>query len=350
MTSQRPLIFDLTYSELEDYFKLKDEPAYRAEQTWVALYKYFKVDVHDISTLPTDLRAQLGEDFLFEGLTPLRTIRSEDGQTVKTLFELEDGALIEAVLMRYDERRTLCISSQSGCGLGCSFCATGQMGFSRNLTSGEIVAQVMFFARELAKTDEGVTNVVFMGMGEPFANYKQVMAALDRLNDPRGFGLGARRMTISTVGLAHKIRQFADTESQINLAVSLHTVDDELRSQLMPINKKYPVASLLDACRYYVEKTNRRLTFELALIDGVNDSAADARALAYQLQGLLCHVNLIPLNPTRSYAKTGSPVDRAKAFCDVLEESNIPCTIRLRRGIDIAAGCGQLAADSNLKS
>jgi 23S rRNA (adenine2503-C2)-methyltransferase len=248
--------------------------------------------------------------------------------------------------MRYEDRRTLCISSQSGCGLGCSFCATGQMGFSRNLTSGEIVAQVIFFARELEKTEERVTNVVLMGMGEPFANYDQVMAAMERLNDPRGFGLGARRMTISTVGLAPKIRQFADTESQINLAVSLHTVDDELRSQLMPINKKYPVAKLLDACRYYVEKTNRRLTFEYALIDDVNDAPEDARALARDLKGLLCHVNLIPLNPTRAYAKAGSPADRAQAFCDVLGESNIPCTIRLRRGIDIGAGCGQLAAET----
>jgi 23S rRNA (adenine2503-C2)-methyltransferase len=346
MISQRPLIYDLTFAELEDYYKLKDEPAYRAEQTWVALYKQFKVVVDDFSTLPADLRAQLAEDFLFAGLTPLRTIGSEDGQTVKTLFKLHDGALIEAVLMRYEDRRTLCISSQSGCGLGCSFCATGQMGFSRNLTSGEIVAQVIFFARELEKTEERVTNVVLMGMGEPFANYDQVMAAMERLNDPRGFGLGARRMTISTVGLAPKIRQFADTESQINLAVSLHTVDDELRSQLMPINKKYPVAKLLDACRYYVEKTNRRLTFEYALIDDVNDAPEDARALARDLKGLLCHVNLIPLNPTRAYAKAGSPADRAQAFCDVLGESNIPCTIRLRRGIDIGAGCGQLAAET----
>jgi 23S rRNA (adenine2503-C2)-methyltransferase len=347
MTPHRPLIFDLTRSELEDRLGTLGEPGYRAEQVWVGLYQHLISDIHEITTLPSTLRERISDAFSLEGLTPIRTIQSADGQTVKTLFRLHDGCLIEAVLMMYEARRTLCISSQSGCGLGCSFCATGQMGLSRNLTSGEIVEQVLYFARKLALEGDHVTNVVMMGMGEPFVNYGQVMSALERLNDPSGFGLGARRMTISTVGLVPQIKRFADAQCQYNLAVSLHTVDDALRSQLMPINQKYPVATLLDACRYYVEKTNRRLTFEYALIDGVNDSVDDARALAQHIRGMLCHINLIPLNPTRDYAKSGSHGDQAKVFCDVLEEYHISCTIRLRRGLEIGAGCGQLAAEAD---
>ncbi len=347
MIPHRPLIYDLTRPELEHHLAAIGEPGYRAQQVWVGLYQHLKSDIQEITTLPAALRERLSEAFSFKGLSPIRTRQSADGQTVKTLFHLHDGSLIEAVLMRYEERRTLCISSQSGCGLGCSFCATGQMGLSRNLTSGEIVEQVLYFARKLAQEDDQVTNVVLMGMGEPFLNYEQVMAAVDRLNDPDGFGLGARRMTISTVGLVPQIKRFADTQSQVNLAVSLHTVDDTLRSQLMPINKKYPVAVLLDACRYYTEKTNRRLTFEYALIDGVNDSQDDARALAQHIRGMLCHVNLIPLNPTRKFAKAGSHGDQAKAFCELLQDHHISCTIRLRRGLEIGAGCGQLAAETS---
>ena len=347
MKSLESLIYDLDHDTLEEWFESQGEPAFRADQVWVAIYKYLKFKPQAITTLPLDLRERLSSQFDFQGLAPVRTVESEDGHTVKTLFQLRDGYYIETVLMDYEERHTICVSSQSGCGLGCSFCATGQMGFSRNLSSGEIIEQVLYFARNLAEKDESVTNIVMMGMGEPFQNYENLMAALDRLNDPRGFGIGARRITISTVGLVPKIKQFADENTQYNLAISLHTVDNELRSKMMPINKKYPVETLLEACQYYVEKTNRRLTFEYALIDGVNDHVSDAAALARKIKHLLCHVNLIPLNPTRGFAKQGTGANQAKAFCEMLERNNIPCTVRLRRGIDIQAGCGQLATETD---
>lgn len=345
MAAQKMLIHDLTYEELEDRLLSMGEPGYRANQIWTALYKNFITDVAEITALPKALREKLADLFSFQALKPVRSIQSEDGQTTKTLFKLHDSALIEAVLMMYNDRRTICISTQSGCGLGCRFCATGQMGLTRNLTPGEITAQVLHYARYLAEKDDWVTNVVMMGMGEPFQNYEAVVAAIARLNDPEAFGLGARRITISTVGLVPEIKRFADANSQVNLAISLHTVDDELRTKLIPINKKYPVASLLEACRYYVKKTNRRLTFEYALIDGVNDSVEDATALAHQIKNMLCHVNLIPLNPTKRFKRTGAHIDQVRAFSSVLEAFQIPCTIRLRRGIDIKAGCGQLAAE-----
>ncbi len=342
------LIYDLNLEALEEKIKNLGHPQYRAEQIWTALYKKFHKSPDEITTLPKGLRNQLSQVFLFQALFPIRVIKSGDGLTVKTLFRLVDGNLIETVLMYYNDRRTLCISSQSGCGIGCSFCATGQMGFKRNLTSGEIVAQVLYYARFLIEEDVNVTNVVVMGMGEPFQNYDNVMAALNRLNDPNAFGLGARRFTISTVGLIPKIIQFADESYQYNLAISLHTVDDDLRSKLIPINKKYPVDELLSACRYYVKKTSRRVTFEYALIEGMNDSTQDALALASKLRGMICHVNLIQLNPTKDFGKQGTSAVQAKSFCETLEANNISCSIRLRRGIEIQAGCGQLAAEADI--
>jgi 23S rRNA (adenine2503-C2)-methyltransferase len=220
---------------------------------------------------------------------------------VKTLFRMSDEREIEAVLMRYDERRTLCISSQSGCAMGCVFCATGQMGFKRHLTAGEIVAQVIYYARQLKDQGEQVTNVVLMGMGEPFHNYHNTLEAIDRLNDPDGMNLGARRFTISTVGLVPMIRKFADEKRQINLAISLHAANDQERSALLPVNRKYPLKEVIEACRYYVETTSRRVTFEWALIRDVNDTPETARQLANLLKGLMCHVNVIPLNPTQNY-------------------------------------------------
>jgi len=346
MASQKPFIHDLSYPDLEHQLAAMGEPAFRAKQIWVALYQNLISDIQEVTTLPKELRDKLCDVFSFSELASIKALESKDGLTHKTLFKLGDGALIEAVLMKYDQRRTLCISSQSGCQLGCVFCATGQMGFTRNLTSGEIVAQVLYYVQRLAAQGERVTNVVMMGMGEPFLNYEHVMAAIDRLNDPEGLGLGARRITISTVGIVPKIKQFADAGSQVNLAISLHTVDDALRTQLMPINKQFPVKSILDACRDYVDKTNRRVTFEYALIEGVNDSKKDAELLAQRIRGLLCHVNLIRLNPTAGYDKHGTTSDHVTAFCDVLEAHHIPCTVRLGRGVEISAGCGQLAAEN----
>jgi len=349
MTTKNALILDLSYEDLVKEIDLLGEPDYRAQQIWVAIYQTFRSSFDEITTLPKAFREKLGVNLDFQAISPVRAIESADKQTIKTLFELNDGNLIEAVLMYYDDRRTLCISSQSGCGIGCTFCATGQMGFHRNLSSGEIIAQVLYYARMLAESDDKVTNIVMMGMGEPFHNYEAVMTALTRLNDPNAFGLGARRFTISTVGLVPKIKQFADENSQYNLAISLHTVDNDLRSTMIPINKKYSVDTLIDACRYYVSRTSRRITFEYALIEGVNDSLKDAAALANKIRGMICHVNLIPLNPTTGFDKSPTSSKQAEAFRQVLETHHIPCTIRIRRGIEIQAGCGQLAAQEDQK-
>lgn len=232
--------------------------------------------------------------------------------------------------------------------MGCVFCATGQMGFKRNLSAGEIVEQVLYFARKLRESNELVTNVVVMGMGEPFHNYEQTLAAIDRLNHPEGFNLGARRFTISTVGLVPAIRRFADENRQINLAISLHAADDFTRSSLLPVNKKYNLEQVLDACRYYVERTHRRVTFEWALILDQNDTPEQAQKLVQLLRGLLCHVNVIPLNPTLKYRGQATTRERAEAFCAVLDKAGIPATIRIRRGIDIQAGCGQLAVGGRM--
>jgi len=347
MNATKRLIYDLSYPELEAAINALGESGYRAGQIWHAIYQRFRTSFNEISTLSKILQDKLSTIFSFQALIPIREIQSSDSQTVKTLFRLVDNPLIEAVLMHYDERHTLCISTQSGCAIGCSFCATGQMGFNRNLTSGEIIAQVLYYARMLWESGERVTNVVLMGMGEPFLNFDSVMGALDRLNAPEGFGLGARRFTISTVGVIPGIIRFANEDTQYNLAISLHTVDDALRSELIPINKMYPVDKLIEACRYYIKRTNRRITFEYALIQGVNDSLEDANALVNKIKGMICHVNLIPLNPTSRYAGQSTPVNQVNAFATELTRHNIPCTIRLRRGIEIQAGCGQLAAENS---
>jgi 23S rRNA (adenine2503-C2)-methyltransferase len=338
-----PLIYDLDLPDLAALLESWGEPSYRAAQVWQGLYRQLWTAPDQFTSLPRDLREKLTACTRFEALQPVRTLDSADGQTRKTLFRLGDGQVIEAVLMRYDRRRTLCISTQAGCAMGCVFCATGQMGFRRHLTSGEIVAQVLYYARLLAGEGERVSNVVLMGMGEPFHNYDNTMAAVDRLNHADGFALGARRFTLSTVGLVPMIRRFAREKRQVNLAVSLHAADDEVRTAMMPVNKKYNLDEVLAACREYVELTGRRVTFEWALIQGVNDTPEQARLLARRLKGLLCHVNAIPLNPTQAYQGQASSLERARAFRQILERAGVPCTIRLRRGIDIQAGCGQLA-------
>jgi 23S rRNA (adenine2503-C2)-methyltransferase len=359
-------IYDLDRSDLASLHETWGEPGYRVQQVWQGTYRHFYNSPEEFTTLPMSLRGKLAENLDFSPIKPKLYQDSSDGQTRKTLFELHDGQVIEAVLMRYGDpadnlngldmpskgtratrpaknRRTLCISTQAGCAMGCVFCATGQMGFKRHLSSGEIVAQVMFYARMLGMEGTAVTNVVLMGMGEPFHNYENTMAAIDRLNDPQGYNFGARRFTVSTVGLVPQIRRFADEKRQVNLAISLHAADDESRLEMLPVNKKYNIQEVLDACRYYITRTGRRVTFEWALINGVNDTPEVAKKLAQRLKGLLCHVNAIPLNPTAGYE--GQATDRARAvrFKEALEQAGIPCTIRMRRGIDIQAGCGQLA-------
>ena len=338
--------FDLTRGQLAELVETWGEPRYRAGQIWHAVYRDLALSTGEITTLPRSLRGKLAAELSFGSLTPLVEARSSDGQTRKRLFGLPDGKQIEAVLMGYEQRRTACISTQAGCAMGCVFCATGQMGFRRHLSAGEIVEQVLWFARELKAQGDRLTNIVVMGMGEPFHNYDATLAAVDTLNDADGFNFGARRITVSTVGLAPMIERFAAEKRQVNLAVSLHAATDDLRTELLPINQKYPLRVLFDAVRKYCEITRRRVTFEWALIQGKNDTPAQARALATLAAGLPCHVNVIPLNPTRQYAGQATTRERAAAFKAALESHGIPCTIRVRRGIDINAGCGQLAVEN----
>lgn len=340
----KQLFFDLTYENFSDLVAEWGEPGYRTLQVWQNIYTNLFATPDSFSNVPKVLRSRLDDWFSFSGLTPIDQIQSSDGQTTKTLFELHDGKRIETVLMDYRKRHTLCISSQAGCAMNCSFCATGQMGFSRNLSAGEIVEQVIYFARILKEKGESVTNVVFMGMGEPFHNYDAVIQAIQILNHDKGFNLGARRFTISTVGLIPGIERFTRENSQVNLAVSLHASTNTLRTSMMPVNKKYPVESLIDACRNYFEATKRRVTFEWALIQGVNDSVEEAQNLAELLKGITCHVNVIPLNPTNGFHGQKSEKERVLNFKHTLEKNGIPCTVRMRRGIDIQAGCGQLAS------
>ena len=386
---QFPNIYSLSFDALTEQILIWGEPGYRAKQIWEGLYQHLYESPDQFTALPRSLKQRLQDAFTlpfgitssssqltpvphgkprmsfptssgmlqpgqpcFAHLKPVMLLDSADGQTRKTLYHLPDGRPIEAVLMRYNQRNTLCISSQSGCAMGCVFCATGQMGFGRHLESGEIIEQVLYYARLLGTQKQVVTNIVIMGMGEPFHNYEGTLESISRLNDPLGMGLGERRFTISTVGLVPMIQRFTTERRQINLAVSLHAAEDDLRSSMLPINKKYPLVVLMDACRDYVEKTHRRISFEWALIHEVNDTPEQARKLAQLLQPFkindssLCHVNAIPLNPTTQYG--GKPTDRKRAevFKSELESKGIPCTIRLRRGIDIQAGCGMLAGES----
>ncbi len=335
--------FDLDIEELRALIDTWGEPAYRADQIWRGVYQNLFSSPTQFTSLPRSTRNRMENVLDLASLKQIRMLDSRDRKSTKTVFSLNDGSLIEAVLMRYDNRQTLCISTQVGCAMGCVFCATGQMGFRRHLTSGEIVAQVIYYARLLQGESKHVSNVVLMGMGEPFHNYDNSMAAIDRLNDPLGYNLGARRFTVSTVGIVPMIRRFADEKRQVNLAISLHAAEDEVRTNMLPVNKRWGISEILDACKYYVAQTGRRVTFEWALIHDVNDLPSVSQRLAARLKGLLCHVNLIPLNPTTGYPGLPSSKDRAAMFKSILEKAGIPCTIRVRRGIDINAGCGQLS-------
>lgn len=339
---ERINLYDLDYEELEQFLAGLGEPAFRARQLWTWLYRHYAADFESMTNLPKVLRQKLAEVARLDVLQPVSQMKSGDGQTTKVLFQLPDGQLIETVRMDYEQRHTLCISTQAGCAMGCVFCATGQMGFFRHLSDGEIVAQVMHFARELSEEDLRVTNVVLMGMGEPLHNYDNTMAAIDRLTDHEGFNLGARRITLSSVGLVPAIRRFADEQRQVGLAVSLHAATDEERDKLIPINRRWKIAELIDALRYTIEKTGRQVTIEWALIAGENDTVEQARRLGELLQGMLVHVNLIPLNPTAGYGGAPSSRARVAAFQETLSRYGVSSTVRVRRGIDIQAGCGQL--------
>ena len=321
---------------------LEGTPTYRVEQVWRGLYEQL-AEPAALTTLPKPLRASLAAQ-LPTAMTPVTESVSESGDTVKFLWALHDGASIETVLMLYRDRATVCVSSQAGCAMGCGFCATGQAGFRRHLTVGEIVEQVVRATRRARAVDRRVSNVVFMGMGEPLANTNNVWAAVERLH--ADIGLSARHITVSTVGLIPGIRDFATRPLPVNLAVSLHAANDTLRDELVPINRRYPIDDLIAACAEYLTVRNRRISFEWAMIDGVNDRPTDAIELAALCRRLRpsAHVNLIPLNPTPGYPTKGSPLERVHAFRDQLEALGVNATVRQNRGTEIDAACGQLAA------
>ncbi len=322
---------------------LEGEPRYRVDQLWRGLWVEGR-DLADVTTVPAGLRASLASSYP-STLSPRADVASDRGSTRKWVFELADGATIETVLMVYEDRVTVCVSSQAGCAMGCTFCATGQAGFTRQLTVGEVVEQVLYATR--AAAPRRLSNVVFMGMGEPLANYPVTVEVVRRLHDARG--LSARHLTVSTVGVVPGIERLAGEGLPITLAVSLHAANDETRDSLVPLNRRYPLARLYEACERWVDATGRRLSFEWALIDGVNDTDRARDELVEYAAGLRAHVNLIPLNPTPGYLVRGSAPERVRAFRDGLVARGVNATVRNTRGRSIDAACGQLAAVTNAK-
>ncbi len=351
--ASRPALVGLTTVDLRALVESWGEPGYRADQIARWLYQRFVFEPGEMRDLPLRLRERLAAETDVRPLEPVTERATDGGLTHKALFRLPDAGQIESVLMRYPAsdrsraRRTVCVSSQVGCAVGCPFCATGMLGLKRNLTAGEIVGQVLYFSRRLAEVegeDARVTNVVLMGEGEPLANFRNVWQAVEILNAADAVGLGARRVTISTSGLAPRIRELAARPLQVGLAVSLHAPTDDLRDRLVPVNRKYKLAELVDACREYVAKTHRRVSFEYAMMRDVNDSLAQAHQVAGLLDGLLAHVNLIPLNHVDGSPFEPTPWPRIRAFQRAIQEHGISCTVRSERGDEISGACGQLHA------
>ncbi len=329
-------LYELTRAELAA--SLEGEPRFRVEQLWRGLWREDRFPA-EVTTLPRALRDRLSEAYP-AALTPINEVVSDGGATTKWVFALSDGATIETVLMAYDDRVTVCVSSQAGCAMGCSFCATGQAGFTRQLTVSEVVEQVVVAAR--AGAPRRLSNVVFMGIGEPLANYDVTVGVLRRLHEERG--MSARHLTVSTVGVAPAIERLAREGLPLTLAVSLHAANDETRNDLAPINRRYDRARLARACETWIDETGRRLSFEWALIDGVNDTDRALDELAAYASPFAAHVNLIPLNPTPGYLVRGSTPERVRVFRDGLIARGINATVRNTRGRSIDAACGQLAA------
>ena len=330
----------LLLPELTALVRRLDGPAYRARQIARWVYGRGVEDISEMTDLPIAFRKRLGEAARIRALTVRRSTDAADGSATKLLAACEDGQTVECVLMRFDDgRRSACVSTQAGCAMGCAFCATGLGGFARNLTTAEVVSQALAIR---VRADRRLSNAVFMGMGEPLANYDATVRAARIMTAPWGLGIGVRHLTISTVGLVPQIRRLAAEGLQITLAVSLHAPTDALRRRLVPVTERYPTADLMAACRDYLAATGRRLTFEYVLIDGVNDGDAEARELGRLLRGLLCHVNVIPLNPVPGIPLRRPPVERVRAFARVVREAGIPVTVRIERGTEIQAACGQL--------
>jgi 23S rRNA (adenine2503-C2)-methyltransferase len=394
MTEPNLHLYNLALPELEALLSGWGQPAFRARQIFRQSYVNLVDDPLAMTDLPGGLRERLAAELRWRTLELVRVLADDDGLTRKAVFRLPGGELIESVLMVYPDRATVCVSTQAGCAMGCVFCATGRLGLLRNVTTGQIVEQVIWAARELqtqahgsrqagaaarsssahqpAEGEDGdwwqadqsreagpgarrLTNVVFMGMGEPFANYDRWWGAVELLHSPQGLNMGARSMTVSTVGLPQGIRRLAGERLPINLAISLHAPDDELRSEMMPVNRRFPLAELMDATRTYVSQTNRRVSFEYVLLQGRNDEPQHAIALAKLLRGQgplgelggmplqLTHVNLIPWNPVPGMPLGRSDWERVLAFQRELHARGVGCTVRVERGIAIAAACGQLA-------
>ncbi len=327
-------------SELEALARQLGAPRYRGRQIARWLYVHGAEAVEEMTDLPHAFRERLSTAARIQRLTLRRTQNAQDGSATKHLVALEDGQSVECVRMRFDDgRRSACISTQAGCAMGCAFCATGLGGFARNLSAGEILGQFLLI-RSHGRTR--ISHVVFMGMGEPLANYDATVRAVKILAAPYGMGIGMRHITVSTVGLAPQIRRLAGERLQMTLAVSLHAPTDELRDRLVPVNRRYPLAELMAACREYYAATRRRVTFEYVLIDGVNDHPAEARALVRLTGDQRCHINVIPLNPVAGVPFARPSLARVRAFEAVLRDAGVPVTVRIERGGEIQAACGQL--------
>jgi 23S rRNA (adenine2503-C2)-methyltransferase len=347
----RPGLSGLTPEVLAAWLAEREVPAYRARQIAAGVWGGTAGSFEELGTLPAGLRAELETAFRFDTVADTELREADGGLTRKALHRLADGALIESVLMHYParpgsrERHTLCISSQAGCAVGCPFCATGELGFGRDLEVAEIVDQVRYASRRLVAEGRRLTNIVFMGMGEPLLNLDRVLAAIDALNDRRRFGLGARHITVSTSGVVPGIRRLTALGPQFTLAVSLHAARDPLRDVLVPLNRRWPVAEVVGAARDHARATGRRISYEVTMIGGINDTEADASAMAELLRGDHAHVNLIPMNPVAHTPWTASPMPVIERFASALRAAGIETTIRRNRGQEVGAACGQLAAE-----
>ncbi len=336
--NERIDLLDLQLPELVSLMKSMGQPGFRAKQIFKWIYKGI-TDFEEMENLPKTLRQLLAEKCRIGRPQILQVQRSRHDGTRKYLFQLEDGNVIESVFMQYKYGNSICVSSQAGCRMGCRFCASTREGLVRGLTPGEILSQLLAAQRD---TGEEIRHIVVMGTGEPFDNYENISAFLRIVGEPEGLGLSMRNITISTCGLVPMIRRFSDDFPQVNLAVSLHGTTDEIRSSMMPVNKKYPLDVLISACRDYTKKTGRRITFEYTMVNGVNDSDEDADRLCRLLRGMLCHVNVIPLNKVKESGFDTVSRARAREFQELLESRGIPATVRRELGADIDAACGQL--------
>ena len=347
----RPGLAGLTPEAMLTWLSEHGQPAYRARQVADHVWSGRAASFDDLRTLPAAVRGDLSAAFRMDTLVDTLVRQADGGLTEKALHHLDDGRTIESVLMRYPargprrERATLCISSQAGCAVGCPFCATGELGFWRDLETAEIVDQARFWRRHLAREGRRVTNIVFMGMGEPMLNTDRVLAAASLLSDARAFGLGARHITISTSGVIPGIEVLTGLRPQYTLAVSLHAARPALRDLLVPLNRRYPFERVVDAATDYADVTGRRITYEIVMIAGINDTPADAAATAELLRGRLAHVNLIPMNPVAHTPWQPSSPERIEAFATTLRNVGLHTTVRRNRGMDIGAACGQLAAE-----